>query len=489
MAPVADLAVDIVGVIGDATGQGGTGHVVAENLVLTARHTITPKGGAPGSAKVYPWRPTMPGHLVEIPATVAWAPAGAAPDAVLLRLAPRAGQRVVPARAIRFGHCPQAGTLPADAAGFPVLDRAAVRFDDQLEKFPGTAWTASQAASDGSFSLGFTSVRIVGDPKYWKGLSGAALFSGDLLVGVFREFPTAFDARRELVVESIERLLRDAAFRALVGWPAGAALPRAAAPPSPEAVLPRKHELPKLAAYLYTLNRNDELNVARFAIRRAAGQCPVEILVSGKPDDLCDQFVLKLAEEAWIAPLPERIQWPGREMIAQGGEWQLADHASSRLGLGVAEDFKQLRELLQVAPLPPWLWLDLPEQVGAHDLVLLHQWRSAWAGLARADGKGFGWVLSWSGKTAPPATLDLTTQPGLRQAVARLGPITRAEVEKWDLSLQALVQRRARPGIDPPPWPMLARQAVGRLAMKDAYHLAELLKLLDQAGEAAWETA
>ncbi len=493
---MADLAVDIVGVIGDATGQGGTGHVVAENLVLTARHTIAPKGQAPGSAKIYPWRPNQPGHLVEIAAAVAWAPATAAPDAALLRLTPPAGQRVMPARPIRFGDCPQAGTLAADTAGFPVLDRAAVRFDDRLVLFPGTAWKADQAALDGSFSLGFTSEReLAGDPAGWKGLSGAALFCGDLLVGVFREFPTAFNARRELAVESIERLLRDAAFCGLVGWTVGAPLPRALPPPPPPVALPPKHDLPALAAYLYTLNRNDELNVARFAIRKAAGQCPVEILVSGKPDDLCDQFVLKLAEEAWIAPLPERMEWPGRAMIADGGEWQLADHASSRLGLGGAEDFRQLRALLQTSPLPPWLWLDLPVEIDAHDLVLLEQWRSAWSGLARADGKGFGWVLSWSGKAAPPPTLVLPPQPGLRQAVARLGPITRAEVEKWDLSLQALVQRRARAGIQAPPWPMLARQAVSRLDVKDAYPLAELLRLLESpasrapSAEAAWETA
>lgn len=494
---MADLAVNIVGVIGDATGQGGTGHVVAENLVLTARHTITPKGGAPGTAKVYPWHPNEPGHLMEIAATVAWAPPGSAPDAAMLRLAPPAGQRVVPARPIRFGDCPAAGTLPADTAGFPVLDKAAVRFDDRLVLFPGTAWKADQAAADGSFSLGFTSEReLAGEPSGWKGLSGAALFCGDLLVGVFREFPTAFNARRELAVESIERLLRDATFAGLIGWQAGAPLPRAAPPPPPPVVLPPKADLPALAAFLYTLNRNDELNLARFAIEDAAGQYPVEILVSGKPDDLCDQFVQKLAEEAWIAPLPQRIVWPGPAMVAKYGERQLADHAASRLGIGKAQTFVQLRVQLLAAPAAPWLWLDLPEQIGAHDLVVLEQWRAAWAGLARGDGKGFGWVLSWSAAGPPPPALDLPPRPGLQQVAARLGPITRAEIERWHLSLQDMVQRRARSGSQPPPWPMLARQAVSRLAVKDAYHLAELRMLLEQAAEAArpsaeaaWETA
>lgn len=508
---MARIAAGVVGVIGDATGQGGTGHVVAENLVLTARHTLAPAGGAAGNAKLYPWLPGRENHLAEIPATLVWAPAGPSPDAALLRVAPASPHTLLPDRAIRFGQCAEE-PVRARAMGFPRLDRDVVRFDDKLENFPGNAFKATQQSAGGAWTITFGSDReLAGEPEGWKGLSGAALFCGELLVGVFQQFPTAFNARRELFVEPVATLLADAAVGPMLGIGRDAVLQLARPEPPPQpAPLPGKPPLSDLAAMLFSLDRTDEADLAQNAMDVVGGAAPLELLVSGRPDDLHEEFVRRLAEDAWHQAMPARISWPGGANLRQFPDLTLARNAAAALGEERAAGIAQLRAILAKQPLPPWLWLDLPGRL-LDDLEagLLARFRAGLAGLSRADGRPFGWVLSWCGAGPVPDALKLpqsadmpplSGDAGLRQIEVPLSAFPRSALTIWPTELDR--RARARKLADAASWPLLARDAAALLpAPYEPVRLLYMRELLEgralpplaataaaQPPRAAWES-
>lgn len=485
---MARIAAGVVGLIGAATGQGGTGHVVAENLVLTARHTLAPSGQQAGDARAYPWQPGRETHLAEIPMRLVWAPEGPSPDAALLRVEATCPHTLVPDRAIRFGQCAEE-PVRARAMGFPKLDRAVVRFDDRLENFPGSAFRATQQSAGGAWTITFGSDReLAGEPEGWKGLSGAALFCGGLLVGVFQEFPRAFNARRELFVEPVASLLSAPGFADELGIVPGTVLETARPEPPPQAAAPAARPvLRDLSALLFSLDRTDEADLAQNAMEIACGAAPLELLVSGRPEDLHDEFVRRLAEDAWHRDMPGRITWPGGTNLRLFAERTLARNAAAALG-GGASDFAGLRGLLASQALPPWLWLDLPGRaLDDLELGLLTRFRAGLAGLARADSRAFGWVLSWCGEGSVPDALKLPENramaplrgdPTLLQVEVALVAFPRSALAFWPTELDRRARARGLP--DAAAWPQLARDAAALLPTGyDPVRLLHVRELLE----------
>lgn len=151
----------------------GTGYVIGPTLVLTARHVL--------SDRVWVRFGAGPDPSVRIEAEPVWRAEGEEVDLALLRLATPLPRVRVP----RLGHILPETTrsLPFTAAGFPAFNEIVyggpVR---EVEQVDGQIRTLSNAKS-GLVDL-FREDRPLTLGGEWRGMSGAAVFARDALVGV-----------------------------------------------------------------------------------------------------------------------------------------------------------------------------------------------------------------------------------------------------------------------------------------------------------------
>lgn len=190
----------------------GSGYLVEDGLVLTASHVlVTGPGHVP-----------QPGDQAEVaaaagawlPATVRWADPER--DVALLDC-----PDMRPGGAVRWGRPTGSEPLAWRAIGFPAasLDRQGGR---QPEQPYGRMAPASQRPA-GLLALTVESREAYGGTSPWAGLSGAAVFCGDHLVGVITSVPGSYT--RSLVARRCAELCQDPEFTA-----------HFARPPSPDDV-------------------------------------------------------------------------------------------------------------------------------------------------------------------------------------------------------------------------------------------------------------
>jgi hypothetical protein len=182
----------------------GSGYLVAPGLVLTARHVVCGEdGGSFGEPAV---RLVKDGLLVSC--RVAW-PGRPDLDAALLECT----GPVPTASMVRWGQLVASEVgISCEAAGFPRAMEQDSGLRD-LEHVHGEINTGT----------GLLGGRIYADvrsarprPGGWLGMSGAALWCGQLLVGVVASDQEAFEGGR-LAAEPVTRLFADPEFRALIG--------------------------------------------------------------------------------------------------------------------------------------------------------------------------------------------------------------------------------------------------------------------------------
>jgi Trypsin-like peptidase domain/Tetratricopeptide repeat len=185
------------------TGSGaddsfGSGYLVADDLVLTARHVVE---SASGPCEVRPL-----GMHEWLPAEVQWL--GAECDAALLRFAGQGSEGQV-----RLGRLATGARAPCRSLGFP-LAQAKERVRDTEEIVGEVAPLAARKS-------GLLTVHIEGSVpdqdasghSPWEGYSGAALFCGPLLVGVLAVDPAHFGTGR-LEAVPVTAMAEEADFRA-----------------------------------------------------------------------------------------------------------------------------------------------------------------------------------------------------------------------------------------------------------------------------------
>ncbi len=480
---------DLVQVTAPATGVG-SGRLVARNLVLTARHVVgaldapLPEAGI----KVSRYTALRRGAAEPIPASLAWEapqrPDKRYPDIVLLELKPSDGAAIDPHVRLGFAKCP-AASQEAWAVGFPwrvTIDQARAghgRTGDIAGKLPeynipGTCFAATAAPP----SLLFTSKVQLGRPgeaaektaERWSGASGAAVVMHDRIVGVLASVDSALMPHNQLTTtpladhadEKLRRLLSLEADLPL-------AAPRAAAPPV---------DLTELSAHLHTLNRKTELDLVELAFARGAA-APLEILITGHPDDLCLEFWKALWRRCLNRPgdAPHPIGWPGLRLGQSNRSQLLAAKAAREIGLSGAAPpaLDALGASLAQATQPPWICIELPQAIGDDDLALLAAWRAAWSGARRNGDRPFGYVILHEAARESAQRLDIGDSDALRQAVIALGEIEPRDLQNWDRDLEGpLVQA------GPSPLPRLARAMRERLPRPpSALRLAAVQRLLD----------
>ncbi len=150
--------------------------------------------------------------------------AGREPDAALIRLDDHdLPERVRRAEPVRFGRfITRDGTVPAEAQGFPFAQRQADR--REIEPLTGRIPCGAGAVTGRSHIVVDGAPPMMGSGAAWKGMSGAAVWSGDLLVGIVSADLTAWAGGR-IAFQPIESLLAQAEFTAALGW---GAMPTAA---------------------------------------------------------------------------------------------------------------------------------------------------------------------------------------------------------------------------------------------------------------------
>jgi hypothetical protein len=163
----------VVDVRMSGTGDYGSGYLLTNRLVLTARHVVGEKNEGAACA-------VRPAASVadERPAHVTWVSASL--DAALVEIdegrAFGPAERALPLFGRRTDN--SAWRYPCRAQGFPRAIRIdGLRGDWRLEGF------ASPSVRPGAFDIS-PSNAVPNSADGWKGFSGAAVFNGDLLMGV-----------------------------------------------------------------------------------------------------------------------------------------------------------------------------------------------------------------------------------------------------------------------------------------------------------------
>ncbi|MFI6468007.1 trypsin-like peptidase domain-containing protein [Streptomyces sp. NPDC050538] len=184
--------------LSDGTKQAGTGYLIADRVMLTARHVVVDSNGNAGVVTVR----GMDRSADWITAKVVWTPADTTIDVALLELDTLPIQLPV----VRWGRIEGGPPREVSGIGFPRRqDRGRVRHSDH---FWGQV-TVEPRRNALSVDVGSSTQRAPDmrdshaalqrwDTSEWSGVSGAALFCGPLLVGVVSSdaYVETYDGRK-----------------------------------------------------------------------------------------------------------------------------------------------------------------------------------------------------------------------------------------------------------------------------------------------------
>jgi hypothetical protein len=276
-------------------GGFGSGYLLSDRLVLTARHVA--KAPAPGAPCVVRGGKDF---AVERPGTLAWV--SPHHDAALVDIAPNHAFSGLAARSPVFGDCPigdETREAPPKyrcaAIGFPRASRIdEVREDWRLEGFARPPLRAP-----------IITIEIEGrtpPAELWRGVSGAALFNRDLLIGIVESVPEGFGGG-VLRATPAAILLNDADFLARVA-PPGA---------RPDTLIreARAHDFHqdfrKALAPLYCfIDRQSQVGQVESALTAAAPRGaarPRGFLIEGTEDDAHRRFIERIGQHPPLSSL------------------------------------------------------------------------------------------------------------------------------------------------------------------------------------------
>ncbi|MFF8946856.1 trypsin-like peptidase domain-containing protein [Streptomyces sp. NPDC014864] len=265
----ATCVVEVWSETGEGGGSYGSGYEIAAGLVLTAGHVLADydRGGVPSSVAVrYIW-----GAADWVTARVIWYDDDL--DTALLAVA----GDLPPSGPVRFGELTGADPqhpVRCGMLGFPQV-QATPRGRDPM----GVAGTVD--ASTLKFSRRYQiDLMSLERPQDWRGMSGAAVFCGPLLIAVVRSVPDGFHASRVNAVP-VCLLLRDPCFRDALRTAAGtvpelesvelAALVEAPPCPAPHSLTRANDNAPSVSYLLHPRTRTVPFRGREAARERLTG--------------------------------------------------------------------------------------------------------------------------------------------------------------------------------------------------------------------------
>ena len=204
---------------GPGAEGSGSGYLLGDRLVLTARHVIAPAVPKAGGRVLV--RPV--GASGWLPARVEWADADA--DAALVRVEEEGWREPTGESVLRWGKVADSDPVPCTAVGFPWASARPDRMRDTAHVYGRLAPLGQlrQGRLDLDVASASPTAREGGSP--WAGMSGAAVIADNHLVGVITVDPARYQDR--LVAVPVGPLLADPGFRAVL---AGHGVPTEAVP-------------------------------------------------------------------------------------------------------------------------------------------------------------------------------------------------------------------------------------------------------------------
>jgi hypothetical protein len=182
----------------------GSGYLFADGLVLTAAHVLERTEGVPAREGEAAEVACIGGDWM--PTTVVWVDAGR--DVAVLSCS-----GLQAAGTVRWGRLAGSDPLEWGAVGFPVASVDPVAGRQAEHAFGRTSPISDRAA--GRLALSVESREATGGDSPWAGLSGAAVFCGDHLVGVVTADPGTY--ARSLAGRRVEDFCHDPALARLLG--------------------------------------------------------------------------------------------------------------------------------------------------------------------------------------------------------------------------------------------------------------------------------
>ena len=194
----------------DGEYEFGSGYLIAPGLVLTAAHAVVIDGLPASGVEV-----RFPGSRLTVTGQVAWWRSDETADMAVVVVAGAKG--CVPAAApVRWGRLTgQRAGVRCEAIGYPEAQRDSRGVRD-TEHLSGTINPGTRAKARRHDVLVDNWPEPGDELSAWAGLSGAAVFCGDLLTAVIVADPLEFASRR-LTAVPVAEFLRDPGFVALAG--------------------------------------------------------------------------------------------------------------------------------------------------------------------------------------------------------------------------------------------------------------------------------
>lgn len=194
----------------DGEYEVGSGLLLPGGLALTAAHVVFSKSGMPHDPVLI----RLAGEQQFVAASVTWPTVRGDADAALLKITATDWVPPRPLRAVRWGRITGAAPdIPCDAIGFPrvLRDEKSQRDTDHMvgSIHPG----AQQRTKQYNITVRSRHPEATGKP--WAGMSGAALFSQDLLIGIV-VIETPGYAGESLTAEPVVSFASDPGFAARI---------------------------------------------------------------------------------------------------------------------------------------------------------------------------------------------------------------------------------------------------------------------------------
>lgn len=195
----------------------GSGYLIGQDLILTARHVV----GSPGTEKYRTEVKAYVGHSSSGPihllhATPAWPLGSGSTDIAVLRTTEPVPFVVSPPQ---WGRVTGSDQLAVTGVGFPAFTEY-VRGEDRPEQLVGLLAPGSEGLG-GAYVIDHLAAPDIwtGAKRGWGGASGTAVFVGEVLIGVAILADAGVPGR--LHVEPIHRLFSDRTFCETVGLAEG----------------------------------------------------------------------------------------------------------------------------------------------------------------------------------------------------------------------------------------------------------------------------
>ncbi|MER7841517.1 serine protease [Streptomyces sp. NPDC096040] len=206
-----DLIAEVYATTGDSPWNCGSAYVVGPHLLLTAAHVVLVDGAPARTVQV-----RLLGAADYIECTVAWYGYGQNLDVALLRVSDP--EQSLPSRwkDARWGRLATSAIgTPVTAAGFPDVQRHPDGFRD-TEQLSGRV-NPLTGIKAGWYAVGVDDppTRVKNSSTPWHGMSGAALFADDLLIGVVAGDQGGFSSSR-LTAMPVSALAADPEFCSLL---------------------------------------------------------------------------------------------------------------------------------------------------------------------------------------------------------------------------------------------------------------------------------